>query len=143
MISNILILKTQEDEIARRNALQVIYDDFVRKLGLFQLEKIDNNYLFLKIDLRSENYTDEDYLVNINNDPKILEYGISCSDIVQRINQMMKDHLQPYRCNYAIDWHSGKGICGRWRKIRGIYPFVKSVNFMLRKVVYSDLSSSF
>jgi len=138
MNSDIYIQRTEEKENERKIALTKAYDEFIAKVNRTEIEKIDNKYLFLRIDLQNRKYKDTDnYLANINNDSLISNYGISCSDIVDKINEMFIDGKQPFKCIYSINWSSGDGVLGWWKKMRENYPYIKCVNFLVMRVSYS------
>lgn len=135
MHNNLLILRTEQEEENRKKLLLETYDGFINYLSKFSAAQINNKLLFLKIDLKENNYSyDSSYLTDINTNPKILEYGISCKDIVHRIDELMKEKNQPYRASYLIDWYAGKGFNGFLKKLKCDYPYVKSVNFTLSKL---------
>lgn len=141
MHSNILINCTEQKETERQCHLQSAYDNFIK----FTLhEPNDGKITFLKINFKDKEYSDETaYMTNINSDEKINKYGTSCSDIVERINKLMQNNSHPYRCSYAIDWYCGKGISGFFKKIQCVYPYVKSVDFVLTKTSLNLISREF
>jgi len=142
MISDIYIQRTEEKENNRKIALNKIYNEFIEKINKLELKKIDNKYLFLRINLQDKNYKDDDsYIVNVNNDPLVSAYGISCSDIVNKINEIFIREQQPFKCIYNINWSCGHGIFGLWNKIRGNYPYVKCVNFLVMCVSYCAITN--
>lgn len=141
MISDICIQRTEEKENERKVALTKAYYDFIEKVNKTEIEKIDNKYLFLRINLQDKNYKDtNNYLVNVNNDPLVSNYGISCSDIVNKINEIFIREQQPFKCMYNIHWGSGNGISGWWKRVNGNYPYVKYVNFLVMRVSYCPIT---
>jgi len=157
IISNILIQRTEELERERKEALDKAYNDFIIQID--SLKNIDNNLKnkkkqtlsprrniqFLQIDVSDQEYTyDSQYIISLNTDPKVNKYGISCSDVVNRINELMNTYSQPYKCSYSIHWYSGKGINGCLNRLQRKSPYVKSINFVLNTVSFccSDSSGS-
>jgi hypothetical protein len=156
MISEILILRTEQQEAERKKALSKVYEDFFEQLNNMNEDikfaksksknKSKNNtrrdLIFLNIDLRDKEYHDaSQYMVSINTDSEINKYGVSCADIVSRINELMLENCQPYKCTYSLDWYSGNGFWGFFKKLQCKYPYVKSVRFVLNTVSYCGISS--
>lgn len=162
MISNILIQRTEELERERKIALDKVYDEFVTWTKSFENDNNDNNDLknkkkskqtllprrnipFLQIDVSDQEYVYESqYTISLNTDPSVNKYGISCSDVVNRINELMSTHSQPYKCSYSINWYSGKGFYGFLNRLQNKTPYVKSINFVLNTMsfCYSNSNSS-